>query len=403
MNFILNLIALALSAAPSDTDRADPALLIANLVNPSQASIIARDYKLELLDTTKGGPFALYEVSEFAKHQIQVLMNADVRIVWVEDDYVLGSPEGENQRPEDIRARAGGTIPAVFNSKAGRLYNKEALSQINWQLTPYISGLDRNVGVAILDTGLSPFQPELWQNVVATLDATGSGSVYDLPADLDTNGNGLKDEAVGHGTFVTSIIATVAPYANIAVAKVADSDGIATSWTIIKGLVFAVQSGCELVNISLGSVDRPKALSDVLDWTEANGLTIIAGVGNDDDDRITFPARYSKVIAVAGLDPVDVKASFSNYEGSVDQSAPAVLVAGAWWKGGMVGWSGTSFSTPFVTGCLADTARKRDFWSPSEVRALAENIGTNIDSINPNYEGKLGLKLNWQMLWDEQS
>lgn len=376
----------------------EQALIIANLIDPTNALTIAIDYEIALLDTTDDAPFVLYSVDEVRKDAVMLLMSTDLRIVWVEDDFPLGSPEGADQRPEDIRARVGGSIPAVFSGPLGAAYNSDYLDLINWKESPTLSNIGRTVRVAVLDTGLSPYQPELWKSVFATMDATSTDSPYDLPAGLDTNGNGLVDEAVGHGTFVTSIVITVAPAVQIAVAKVADSDGVASSWTIIKGLAFAVVSGCELANVSLGSRDRPKALSNVLDWTDDNGLTVVAGAGNEDADKLAFPARYSKVIGVTGIDPKELKATFSNYEGNALQAAPAVLVAGAWWKGGAVGWSGTSFSTPFVTGCLADTAQWRDVWSPNRVRRLARDVGADIDDLNPDYEGRLGLRLDWTML-----
>ncbi len=382
------------------------ALLIVNLSNGTTIQEIATAYEVDYVDHTAGGPFVLYSVDEARKALVEAAMSTDARIVWVEDDMALDSPEDE--RPEDIRAGAGGTIPAIFDTAAGAYFNQNYLRQINWRSTGRLL-TDRTIRVAVLDTGLSPYQPNLWINVIASYDAmvptneAASGSPYDVPYGVDTNLNGVDDDAVGHGTFVTSIIATVAPYAKLAIARVADSDGAATSWTIIKGIVFAVDSGCELANISLGSVDQPTALGDVIEWAGIRGLVVIAGAGNDNTDRALFPSRFSDVICVAGVDLDDHKAVFSNWDGKVRQSAPAVEIAGAWWKGGMVGWSGTSFASPFVTACLADTARKRPFWSPSRVRDLCNTTGKNIDPQNPLYEGELGLRLDWASLMMKQN
>jgi subtilisin family serine protease len=282
-------------------------------------------------------------------------------------------------------------------------FNQDYLKQIKWRPTLLVGGLDREVRVAVLDTGLSPRQPVLWRNVIATYDALGTGSAYDWPAGVDTNGNGEFDEAVGHGTFVTSIIATVAPYAKIAVARVADSDGIATSWSMIKGLVFAVNNGCEIANVSLGSADQPAALGDVIEWADGMGLVVVAGSGNDSTDRALYPSRFSEVIGVSGVDAKYRKADFSNWDGHLRQAAPSVSIAGAWWKGGMMGWSGTSFASPFVAGCLADTARKRAVWTPDQVRSLLDTVGQNIDQFNPLYAGELGLLVDWQALLNAQA
>ena len=378
-----------------------PTHLIARLVDGRQAKVIANDYQVDKLDQTVGATFVLYGVDDSRHEAVQAAMNADPRIVWAEDDLPLGSPEGVDQLPEDIRGRVGGTIPAIFDVGAGLEFNDGYIEQIGYVATPFVAG-HRTVRVAILDTGLSPHQPKLWDNVVAVYDATGQGTVYDVPYGVDTNQNGVPDEGVGHGTFVTSIVATLAPHAKLVVVRAADSDGIATSWRLIKGVAFAVSQSCELANISLGSVDAPPALGDVIEWAEGFGLLVVAGAGNDNVDRALYPARFSHVVGVAGIDPKDRKADFSNYDGHILQSAPSVLVAGAWWKGGMMGWSGTSFASPFVVGCLADTARIRPVWTPQQVQDMCEVVGTNIDPINPSYEGELGLRLNWALLYGAQ-
>ena len=376
--------------------------LIANLADPSTATDIANAYSITLTDTAPGSPFVLFTVDQSLLSSVMSSLQSDPRVVWVEDELPFDSPESKKQRPQDIRSRVGGTIPVVFDTAHGEQYNKAYLDQIHWRLTPMLMASEKVVRVAILDTGLSPMQPVLWDKVVASEGYVGTGDAYDLPTSVDTNNNGLVDEGVGHGTFVMSIVATVAPYAKFVIAKVADSDGVATSWTILRGLVFAVDNGCEFANISLGSQDAPVALSDVLDWVQARGLTVIAAAGNDNKRRMTYPARYSKVISVTGIDENDVKASFSNYDSSAFAAGPSVLVAGAWWEGGAVGWSGTSFAAPFVTGCLADTSRRRGDWSPDQIKNLMRNTGVNIDPLNPSFTGQLGLRVDWKMLNDAQ-
>lgn len=400
MKYLVTLFVFALGTLQA---LAAESVLIVQLVNPWQVKRIAAEYNVELLDTAPYGPFVLYGVETSRHEEVQTQMNLDPRIVWAEDDVALDSPEGLDQRPEDIHARVGGTIPAIFDTAAGLFYNSGYVKQIRWQSTPFLPGLDRQVRVAILDTGLSPRQPLLWTNVIASYDATGNNSVWDWPTGTDTNQNGLADEGLGHGTFVTSIVATLAPHVKLVVVKAADSDGVSDTWSLIKGLSFAVHNQCELANISLGAIEQPAALGDVIEWAEGLGLTVVAGAGNDETDRALYPARFSNVVGVSGVDGKDRKADFSNWDGHLRQAAPAVSIAGAWWKGGMVGWSGTSFATPIVTACLADTARKRGTWTPEQVLDLCESTGVNINAINQQFTNELGLRVDWQMLLDAQT
>jgi subtilisin family serine protease len=183
------------------------------------------------------------------------------------------------------------------------------------------------------------------------------------------------------------------------IARVADSDGTATAWTVIKGLAFAVVNRAEVANISLGSVDGIPALTDVLDWCELNRLLVVSGSGNANTGRAFYPARISKVICVTGLDPDNLKAAFSNWDGKARSAAPATGIVSQWWDGHMGVWSGTSFSSPMAAGAIADCLRRVGPNLPlGLMRDVIEQSGRNLDALNPDYSGELGTLLDVQRL-----
>ena len=362
--------------------------LIVHLAPGASPSAIATKYGIPLVDQTPGAPFAYYLVPDGKPgDKIQLRVSRDKSVVWADDDAGLSAPEGQK----------GSTLPAVGDRFALYQQNTAMLAQINWNQTMAFSP-GRTVRVAILDTGLSPNQPDLWSKVDASMNAIEPGSpAYDLPKGHDSNGDGFVDNMTGHGTMVAGIIDQISPLSRLVVIRVADSDGVATGWTVIKGLAFAATSGAEVANVSLGTLERVPALSDVMDWVEGQGMLVVASMGNDNVRAATFPARIGKVVAVAGLLPDNRKAPFSNWEGTCDVSTPATGIVSQSWEGTMGMWSGTSFAAPMASAVAADALRRRSGpIGPKMLREGFANFGTSINALNPAYRNQLGLLLDYQ-------
>lgn len=361
--------------------------IIARLEPGADPVAVATDFQIALLDVTDPAPFALFRApAGMDVAALQAAMTLDARVVWAEDDDPFATPE-----------HAGGslasTIGAVGDPSTLYALNANMLAQIHWDPVA-ANAPGRRVRVAILDTGLSPLVGRLWTKVVASLNAVETGSpAFDIPSNTDTNGNGIPDEAVGHGTMVAGLVEQVCPRVEFVVVRVANSDGFGRTWTVIKGIAFAIVNGAELLNISLGGENIP-AMSDVLDWVEEHRALVVAAVGNNGADTILSPAEVRKAVSVAGLLPDDKKAPFSNWGNHVRVSAPATGLAGPWWRSGAVAWSGTSFATPLVTGALANVIRRYGPKLPDVLRRALESSGDSLDEANPQYRNELGVKLN---------
>lgn len=362
--------------------------LIVRLAPGGSASAISAKYGIPLVDATPGAPFAYYLVPDGkAGDKIQLQVSHDKAVLWAEDDARLSTPEGQK----------GSTLPAVGDRFALYVQNNAVLAQINWNHSlAFTAG--RSVRVAVLDTGLSPNQPDLWSKVDASMNAVEIASpAYDIPQGQDTNRDGLVDHMTGHGTMVAGILDQISPLSRLVIARVADSDGIATGWNVIKGLAFAVTSDAEVANVSLGTLERVPALTDVMDWCEDEGLLVVASIGNNGMKAATFPARISKVVCVAGLLPNDSKAPFSNWEGTADACAPATGIVSQSWEGTFGVWSGTSFAAPMAAAVAADGLRFTTGRMDADVlREAFEEYGTDVDAFNLQYRQQLGFKLNHQ-------
>jgi thermitase len=188
------------------------------------------------------------------------------------------------------------------------------------------------------------------------------------------------------------------PDAPLIIAKAADSDGIATSWSVLEGVVFCVENGARLINVSLGSPNQLTGFSEFLDWVDASDAIIISPIGNNDLRTTLYPAGYSKVLCVTGLLPDNTKAPFSNWDSGAKVSAPATGMRSAWHDGGTAIWSGTSFSAPLVTACIASALNFNPNRTTLQIRDFVKGSGRNIDNLNPNYRGQLGRLLNFEFL-----
>jgi len=369
--------------------------IIARLHNPADAAAVGQTFGITLRDQTENAPFAYYEAPAGSNLEtIEHAMKLDSRVVWAEDEHDTSLPESEG-------GGKGGTIAAIGNRDLLYTYNSNAFKQISFDRTVAETQV-RPVRVAVLDMGISILQPSIWSRVVASKNFVEKGqTASDWPRHKDTNGNGVFDEALGHGTMVAGLIYQLAPMAQIINAKIADTDGYSSAWLITKGLAFAVNNGAEVANISLGAANEIPALDDVLEWAiEEHNMAVVAPIGNNGSSMCLSPANLSGVTCVSGLSPNDRKAPFSNWANAADVSAPATGVRSFSYDGRMAYWSGTSFAAPMVTAAAANGLYHRT--TPVNARDLVSTIhdagDTLVNTLNPLYTGKMGLRLNCRRL-----
>lgn len=218
------------------------------------------------------------------------------------------------------------------------------------------SAFGEGVTIAMLDTGIDSSHPAFSNANIQTF------SLLDNPIGADPS---------GHGTAVASLIIGadgsaqgVAPAAPLLSYQVMGADGTSDSFTIAQGIVQAVDAGAKVITFSLGSYGNSPVLENAVNYALSHQIALVAAAGNDGFNQLAYPARYNGVVGVAAIDAHAKLAYFSNYGNAVDIAAPGIQIYSAGEQNTIVGFSGTSASTPLVAASIAVLLSEQPHLSP---------------------------------------
>ena len=202
--------------------------------------------------------------------------------------------------------------------------------------------------MAILDTGIDHDHEDLIGKVVTGINLSNSFT----PIDLN-----------GHGTYIAGIIAAnsgnglgitgIAPRSRLMNVKVADDTGISNASAVAKGIIWAVDHGASVINISLEFREPSSELEDAVNYAWRHGAIIFAAASNETSQSPVYPAYYENCVAVVATRQDDTIGPLSNYGDWVDVAAPGLDVYSTLPNNGYGYKSGTSFATAYVSGLAA--------------------------------------------------
>jgi len=166
--------------------------------------------------------------------------------------------------------------------------------------------------------------------------------------------NNSQYAAFGHGTMVAGIVHLVAPTAKILPLKAFSADGTGYVSAILRAIYFATAQGSTVVNMSFSITSTSSAMSDAINYANSKGVICVAAAGNEGEQIEVYPASFGQVMGVASTSNSDVLSSFSNYGSQVEWvAAPGENIISTYPFDVYASSSGTSFSTPFVSGTAA--------------------------------------------------
>jgi len=120
---------------------------------------------------------------------------------------------------------------------------------------------------------------------------------------------------------MAGIIAAIAPGCRLMNVKVADDLGKCKPSVVAKGIIWAVNHGAKVINLSLAMTASPD-LEKAVSYAWSRGAIIIAAAGNKGTSEPSYPAYYDDCLAVAGTNENNSLALLSSYGDWVDIAAP---------------------------------------------------------------------------------
>lgn len=260
-------------------------------------------------------------------------------------------------------------------------------------------GTGSGVTVAVLDSGVSTGGSDLLcHSFVHPYNAfTGSTDLSEVADDT------------GHGTHVTGTIAQctnngvgaagVAPDASIMPIKVLEA-GTGTSLEVANGILWAVDQGADVVNLSLGrACSEPwpacsdLAVDSAVEYANDAGVLIVAASGNEGAPWVSSPANHPLALAIGATTTVDTIASYSNRGSAIDLVAPGgntgdldgdLLPDGIYQEAfdgsiwGITERRGTSSATPHVSGTAALLLSINGSLTVEDVKAILSSTAVDL-------------------------
>jgi len=199
------------------------------------------------------------------------------------------------------------------------------------------------------------------------------------PYEKNYGNNDLKGGDPKHGTHVAGVIGAnrkndigikgIADNVEIIAIRVVPPSGDERDKDIANGIIYAVDNGAQIINMSFGKDYSPhkEAIDKAVKYAEQKGVLLMHSAGNESenlDNTTVFPNRYYQNKKAApnwmeigasswGRDSTLV-ASFSNYgKKSVDLFAPGVEIYSTTPNNEYEYLQGTSFSCPVASGVAA--------------------------------------------------
>ncbi|WP_372379251.1 S8 family serine peptidase [Vibrio natriegens] len=244
------------------------------------------------------------------------------------------------------------------------------------------------VTVAVLDTGYDVEHSDLRGQVIGSKDFSYSANGVD---DLNGHGTHTASTIAGTGSESNGYWAGMAPGADLLVGKVLSNSGGGSTFGIINGMIWAVENGADIVNMSLGgsatACEGP--MVDVVEAFRDQALFVISAGNSFTRETVGSPGCAPSALTVAALDRENQTAVFSSrgpspdgHSAKPDIGSQGVDVVAA--ASGGVGsnayrsLSGTSMSAPHVAGGAAIVLQARPDLSPVQLkRVLTSSVFDN--------------------------
>ncbi len=166
----------------------------------------------------------------------------------------------------------------------------------------YLGPTGEGIGVALIDSGLSPSSDVAAERITAFYDFT-QGGILTTPSDGFGHGTHVAGLIGGTGALSSGQYAGVAPGVHFVVAKVLDDTGAGRTSDVVEALQFITANkdalGVQVVNMSLGHPPYEDTATDPLDQAVEQavqaGLIVVTSAGNYGTNPDTGEVGYAGI------------------------------------------------------------------------------------------------------------
>lgn len=240
----------------------------------------------------------------------------------------------------------------------------------------------KDIGVCLLDTGISD-HPDFKGRIQMFVDF-----ISNKKTPYDDNGHGTHVAGIlcGDGSASGGRYKGVAPGCRIIAVKVLDRMGNGNKEDVLRAFQWILKNyqkyRVRIVNISVGTIYRTwcdhHLLSQGVEELWDQGLVVVAAAGNQGPKpgSITAPGSSKKVITVGSSDMLIGSAGVSGRGPTFecvckpDLVAPGNRITSCLPGGGYGIKSGTSMSTPFISGAIARMMEKDPLLTNVEIKMM---------------------------------
>ncbi len=365
----------------TDRDSLDPSdtyglrRLIVNDYNGKRYGCTARAW-----DKKNGFAVLQYETREEAEHALSKIKEDGLSaepdaLGWLDSSYATMYPTGSNYM---------GT----------KQYNDKLRS------TPMTK---EDIIVAVIDSGVmydnSYISDRFYSNGV-DLSGDGCDDAYYETAEPE-------GEDYYHSTAVCGVIADNTPdNVKILPIKVVPFNGESiVASNVASAINYAVDNGAQVINLSLYTTGAQSAIQRAVNNALNQKVCVCASAGNGKKENGVYVPNYIEnryptctegVIVVGALDGAIIRddngnvtefkiyesiAAYSNYGEEVDFAAPGTKVVSCSMSGGVskrMAFSGTSFSTPYISACCADIKTVNSDLSRDEIYEILKDFSRDL-------------------------
>lgn len=291
-------------------------------------------------------------------------------------------PEAERARiREELPGKVGHNVIVVddtmYELSHGQT-SRATASDAGWHLRAInapggwaITKGNPKVRVAVVDDGIDAAHPMFAGRIVDAYN------IY--------TGNNHLSAGSGHGTHVAGLAvgghqmlgrgaAGIAPECMLIPVQVMENGQTSLSG-LVKGLMYAVHKGADVVNLSIGPefselhnlpiarqievvrehfANEAKLFDRIFRLAARKNTVIVLAAGNDCILSLIIPEnRSDNAIVVGAVDQRIVPSEFSNFGPGTDVSAPGTSIYSSVPGGGLDFMDGTSMAAPIITGTVA--------------------------------------------------